>query len=511
MSARQIIKPNNQIASSPFRPPGPQPSANPPTRIPQQHTSPHPGPASAEAAARRTNRPPPPWTTRPSVLSSPAVSSSAYLSSPFPTASPGGEEEEEDRVGRLPDAILRNIVSRLPTKDAARTAALSSRWRHHWASTPLVLDGDGGAGGLAPAPAAAALASHPGPVRSARLAASRDPGAVASVLASLAAGGVEDLLVVLNGSCPAQWRVPSDVLGCAALGRLWIGLCQFPDTSGVAPALLSLRELGIVRSSVPDRDLHAVIPRCPVLETLAFALTQDYPRYVHIWSESLRCVVIWKSMLREVHLDDAPSVDRLLVEPIADATTHIKIIKAPKLKILGYFDVGLHQLKIGNTVIKIDTKVKPSAMVRTLRTLALKVQFGVEDQVKLVPTLLKCFPCLETLYITSVPSEAPDNVDIEFWDQVGFTECVYSHLKKLVLDAVRGEDSELAFAKFVMERAQMLEDMRVLVDGSCSRDVLLSCLSSEGCVSADATVVVERFDVTAWSFQRAIDLLLVAE
>jgi hypothetical protein len=44
-------------------------------------------------------------------------------------------------------------------------------------------------------------------------------------------------------------------------------------------------------------------------------------------------------------------------------------------------------------------KVKPNAMVRTLRTLALKVQFGVQEQVKLVPLLLKCFPCLETLYI----------------------------------------------------------------------------------------------------------------
>ena len=286
-----------------------------------------------------------------SYLPSPAVSSSAYLSSPFPAASPAGEEE--DRVGRLPDAILRNIVSRLPTKDAARTAVLSSRWRHLWTSIPLVLHD--GAGGLAPDAAAAALASHPSPVRSARIAASQDPEAVASVFASLAARGVEDLLVVVNASWPVEWRVPSDVLACAALGRLWIGLCQFPDTSGVAPALLSLRELGIVRSSVPDRDLHAVIPRCPVLETLAFALTQDYPRYVHIWSESLRCVVIWKSMLREVHLDDAPNVDRLLVEPIADAATHIKIIKAPKLKILGYFDVGLHQLKIGNTVIKVRT------------------------------------------------------------------------------------------------------------------------------------------------------------
>lgn len=75
-----------------------------------------------------------------------------------------------------------------------------------------------------------------------------------------------------------------------------------------------------------------------------------------------------------------------------------------------------------------------------------------------------------------------------------------------MLEAVRGEDSELAFAKFVMERAQMLEDMRVLVDGSCSRDVVLSRLSSEGCVSADATVLVERHDGTAWTFQRTIDL-----
>nr|CAB3477508.1 unnamed protein product [Digitaria exilis] len=433
-----------------------------------------------------------------SYLPPPVITSSAFLA-----ASPDGEGE--DGVDRLPVAILRNVVSRLPTKDAARTAVLSSRWRHIWTSIPLVLDD--GAGGLAPAAAAAALASHPGPVLSARLASSQDPEAVAGVLASLAARDVEDLLVVVNGSLPLEWRVPSDVLGCAALNRLWIGRCQFPDTSGVAPALLSLRELGIVHSSVQDRDLHAVIPRCPVLETLAFARTQDYPRYVHIWSASLRCVVVWKSMLREVHLDDAPNVDRLLVEPIADAATHIKIIKAPKLKILGYFDVGLHQLKIGNTVIKIDTKVKPSAMVRTLRTLALKVQFGVEDQVKLVPTLLKCFPCLETLYIMSVPSEAPVNDDLEFWDQVGFTECVYSHLKKLVLEAVRGEESELAFAKFIMERAQMLEDMHVLVDGSCSRDVVLSHLSSEGCVSADAEVLVERRDGSAWAFQRAIDLL----
>uniref|UniRef100_A0A453F0F0 FBD domain-containing protein n=1 Tax=Aegilops tauschii subsp. strangulata TaxID=200361 RepID=A0A453F0F0_AEGTS len=57
----------------------------------------------------------------------------------------------------------------------------------------------------------------------------------------------------------------------------------------------------------------------------------------------------------------------------------------------------------------------------------------------------------------SSPSESPTNVDVDFWDQVGHTECVTSHIKKFVFEAARGEDTELAFVKFVMERAQMLE------------------------------------------------------
>jgi hypothetical protein len=111
------------------------------------------------------------------------------------------------------------------------------------------------------------------------------------------------------------------------------------------------------------------------------------------------------------------------------------------------------------------------------------------------------------LEIQSSPSESPSNVDVNFWEQVGYTECVTSHIKKFVFEDARGEDTELAFLKFIMERAQMLEEMRVLVDDGCSRDVVLSCLSSEGCVSADASVVVERRDVShAWNFERVSDM-----
>uniref|UniRef100_A0ACD5Z6S4 Uncharacterized protein n=1 Tax=Avena sativa TaxID=4498 RepID=A0ACD5Z6S4_AVESA len=228
----------------------------------------------------------------------------------------------------------------------------------------------------------------------------------------LASKGVEDLVLVNNVSDPSAdtLTLSTDIFRCASLQRLFLGFWTFPNTAVLprGPDVFPLlRELSMFATTMTDGDLDYMLACTPSLETLAliFNLTPDR---VHLRSKSLRCVLLWCSMVEEgVVVVDAPLLERLILfegPPGPDAgQVKVKIFGAPKLRVLGYLEPGIHQLQIGDKVIKPNTRASPSTMVPGVKILALKVNFGVSKEVKMMASFLGCFPNVETLHVQVTP------------------------------------------------------------------------------------------------------------
>ncbi|CAN6354241.1 unnamed protein product [Urochloa humidicola] len=414
----------------------------------------------------------------------------------------------EDRISRLPDTLLTDIISRLPTKDAGRTSALSTHWRRVWAGTPLLVDDAHlrGAGGASAVPVVRALsrcvAAHPGPVRGARITRISfyaHEYALRRLIADLAGKDVQDL-ILFNRPWPLDMPLPDDILGCASLDRLYLGIWQFPKTTAAhPPAFPNLRELGLFHSLVPNQEFDALLANCPKLEVLSLVLSYNDPSRLRITSRSLKIVVDWTSSFDEVVVEDAPSLERLLFESIGKRRP-VRIVGAPRLEVLGVLDLDLHTLEIGGAVIKAGMNVNASNMVPSLKILAVRVQFACNREAKMLPTLLKCFPRLETLHIMPIPSNSPDSEhDLRFWEHRGPCQCLESHLETVIVyGSSLSEGHGIGFIHYIMRDGKVL---KTLAFACIDEEVRGFRESAEGGSGEIAVCMV----APRWSFQAAID------
>lgn len=268
-----------------------------------------------------------------------------------------------DRISGLPDAILGEIISLLPIKDAARTQALASRWRHLWRSAPLSLDG-----GDLPAEGEISraglisriLAAHPGPARRFSVSALQlllCPSAVDSWICSPALDGLRELEFhigdLINLQSPELWLPDSAFFRFSATLRLaTISKCHILKGTAGALRFPQLRELALESVRISEDSLQSMIAGSPVLECLLLSRSVGFSR-VRINSQSLVSISV-RNFSGELIIENAPSLERLLQLELFRGL-HVSVIAAPKLETLGWISDRDHHFKLafGTTAVQV--------------------------------------------------------------------------------------------------------------------------------------------------------------
>ncbi|RLN04130.1 hypothetical protein C2845_PM13G03170 [Panicum miliaceum] len=258
---------------------------------------------------------------------------------------PVDEDTGPDLISRLPDDVLGDVVTLLPAADGAP----------HAGPLPAV------------APAVARGAAQPrGRCRRGRADHPRQPPgrALPPLLPHLDGfSAVDDVLWQpgLDGLQEFELRYsPSAIDTDSRLNPAPLSVFRFSPTLRVltvhcrgrrlkvpaaCPALdlPRLEQLTLKGVVISESTLHAILSRCLVLQW-----NVGY-RHLRISSPTLRSLGIWVSkrrdglMLEQVTIEDAPLLERLFTDGFSSGHQQIRVIQAPKLKILGYLENGVSE------------------------------------------------------------------------------------------------------------------------------------------------------------------------
>uniref|UniRef100_A0ACD5TXX1 Uncharacterized protein n=1 Tax=Avena sativa TaxID=4498 RepID=A0ACD5TXX1_AVESA len=179
---------------------------------------------------------------------------------------------------------------------------------------------------------------------------------------------------------------------------------------------------------------------------------------LHITSPTLRSIGYSSLSLgkEELVIVDAPRLERLLCSLFEGET--IRVIRAPKLKILGPLSPLIAGIEIASLVFQGMIPVSLTRSICTVKVLALK--FSVPD-LDTVLDVLRCFPCLEKLYIIWVKhlKTSMKNVRSRRYDPLDPVKCLETHLRVLVLENYEGSEEGVGFAKFFVLNAKVVKEI----------------------------------------------------
>ncbi|KAJ1288898.1 hypothetical protein BS78_02G123400 [Paspalum vaginatum] len=382
-----------------------------------------------------------------------------------PGGSGGGEGGGPDLISRLPDEVLGSIITLLPTKDGARTQILSRRWCRLWCSAPLNLEAQ--VGGLdvheekqLVSAFCKILSTHEAPARRLSLVVYRpcdpSPHIGDSFLRHPGLDRFQEVELHLQTELPLPLvRLFPAV---SVLSIRWQRELPMETSIFNFP---SLKQLTLSDVDVSEDTLHAILSRCPVLESLLLDMIMGC-RQLRISSPTLRSLgvtvtdscVRWEVRLEELIIVDAPLLERLIPR-IPSYVLAIHIIQAPRLRTLGYLHDDIPRFQIGTMHFKKMVPVSLPVAIRSVKILGLLTAPNLD----FVTCLLKCFPCVEKLHIVSYTCMIHKN-DMQCYAPL---ECLDRHLKKMQIINYEDKRPDVNFIKFFVLNARVLESMKFVV------------------------------------------------
>ncbi|CAD6227011.1 unnamed protein product [Miscanthus lutarioriparius] len=242
------------------------------------------------------------------------------------------EEEHIDYISCLPDTILRDIISLLPTKNGECTHVFSSCWCQIWRSAPLNLDLNPDFDVL-PIPMyiptrviLRILSTHQGPIHrlsipEVYLYYRNDHAMILDIwLRFPTVDRLQELEFQHDRHCrriPPLPPLPTSVHCFSSTLRVAsFGHCNFlGGNSANRHHFLLLKNLSLFDVNISESSLHSLLASCPILESLLL-IGQMGCSHIQIVSPTLRSICVCPGYLNfelpQLIIDDAPCLERLL-------------------------------------------------------------------------------------------------------------------------------------------------------------------------------------------------------